>query len=231
MAEAASAVRPRRYERISALSPPHICDRVKPLRKRCSRLARRRRVTESGAMAAGSQQRGAVVVTGASSGIGEACARRLAGLGFHVFAGVRKHEDGERLAREIAGVDAAARSTSPTRDSIAARRAERRASGRRRGLAGLVNNAGVAVPAPIEHQPIDDFRAPDRGQPDRPGRRHAGVPAAAARRAAAASSTSARSAARSPSRCSAPTPPRSSRSRASPTRCGASCARGGSRSP
>ena len=55
-------------------------------------------------MAAGSQQRGAVVVTGASSGIGEACARRLAGLGFQVFAGVRKPEDGERLAREIAGV-------------------------------------------------------------------------------------------------------------------------------
>src|SRR5205085_9462346 len=69
-----------------------------------SRLAGRRRVPQSGAMAAGSQQRGAVVVTGASSGIGEACARRLARLGFQVFAGVRKAEDGERLAREIAGV-------------------------------------------------------------------------------------------------------------------------------
>ncbi|MFL5815996.1 MAG: SDR family NAD(P)-dependent oxidoreductase [Conexibacter sp.] len=107
-------------------------------------------------MAAGSQ-RGAVVVTGASSGIGEACARRLAGLGFRVFAGVRKAEDGERLAREIAGV-------TPLRidvvdaDSIAAaaRTVEEETAGR--GLAGLVNNAGVAVPAPIEHQPIDDFR-------------------------------------------------------------------------
>ena len=39
-------------------------------------------------------------------------------------------------------------------DSIARRRAARR----RGRLAGLVNNAGVAVPAPIEHQPIDDFR-------------------------------------------------------------------------
>jgi NAD(P)-dependent dehydrogenase (short-subunit alcohol dehydrogenase family) len=108
-------------------------------------------------MAAGSQQRGAVVVTGASSGIGEACARRLAGLGFQVFAGVRKDTDGERLAREIAGV-------TPLRidvvdaDSIAAaaRTVEEAIAGR--GLAGLVNNAGVAVPAPIEHQPIDDFR-------------------------------------------------------------------------
>jgi NAD(P)-dependent dehydrogenase (short-subunit alcohol dehydrogenase family) len=106
-------------------------------------------------MAAGSQ-RGAVVVTGASSGIGEACARRLAGLGFEVFAGVRKAEDGERLAREIAGM-------TPLRidvidaDSIAA--AAQSVSEQTQGrLAGLVNNAGVAVPAPIEHQAIDDFR-------------------------------------------------------------------------
>jgi len=108
-------------------------------------------------MAAGSQGRGAVVVTGASSGIGEACARRLAGLGFHVFAGVRKQEDGERLQREIGGVnplmidvvdaDSIARAAEIVRESIGDA-----------GLAGLVNNAGVAVPAPIEHQPIEDFR-------------------------------------------------------------------------
>jgi NAD(P)-dependent dehydrogenase (short-subunit alcohol dehydrogenase family) len=107
-------------------------------------------------MAASSQQRGAVVVTGASSGIGEACARRLAGLGFQVFAGVRKPEDGERLVREISGVTAV-RIDVTDADSIAAAAASvnEATSGR---LAGLVNNAGIAVPAPIEHQPIDDFR-------------------------------------------------------------------------
>jgi NAD(P)-dependent dehydrogenase (short-subunit alcohol dehydrogenase family) len=105
---------------------------------------------------AANAQRGAVVVTGASSGIGEACARRLAGLGFQVFAGVRKPEDGERLAREISGV-------TPLRidvidaDSIAAAASSvSDATGGR--LVGLVNNAGIAVPAPLEHQPIDDFR-------------------------------------------------------------------------
>ncbi len=107
-------------------------------------------------MAAGSQQRGAVVVTGASSGIGEACARRLAGLGFEVFAGVRKAQDGERLAREIAGVRALSVDVTDAASIAAAAETVRAATGGR--LAGLVNNAGVAVPAPVEHQPIDDFR-------------------------------------------------------------------------
>ncbi|HET6447556.1 MAG TPA: SDR family oxidoreductase [Conexibacter sp.] len=104
----------------------------------------------------GSGGRGAVVVTGASSGIGEACARRLAGLGFHVFAGVRKPDDGERLQHGIPGVTPLlidvidARSIADAAASVAAQTGGR--------LAGLVNNAGVAVPAPIEHQPIEDFR-------------------------------------------------------------------------
>jgi NAD(P)-dependent dehydrogenase (short-subunit alcohol dehydrogenase family) len=106
-------------------------------------------------MAAGSE-RGAIVVTGASSGIGEACARRLAGLGFQVFAGVRKDMDTERLAHEIPGVTPL-RIDVTDADSIAA--AAQSVSEQTHGrLAGLVNNAGVAVPAPIEHQPIDDFR-------------------------------------------------------------------------
>lgn len=112
-------------------------------------------------MGAGEQQgakgRGAVVVTGASSGIGEACARRLAREAFQVFAGVRKPEDGERLRREIPGVTPLILDVTDG-DSIAqaARTVSEQTASR--GLAGLVNNAGVAVPAPIEHQPIDDFR-------------------------------------------------------------------------
>jgi NAD(P)-dependent dehydrogenase (short-subunit alcohol dehydrogenase family) len=106
---------------------------------------------------AATSQRGAVVVTGASSGIGEACARRLAALGFAVFAGVRKSEDGERLQREIPGVTPLTIDVTDA-DSIAAaaRAVEQQTAGQ--GLAGLVNNAGIAVPAPLEHQPLDDFR-------------------------------------------------------------------------
>jgi NAD(P)-dependent dehydrogenase (short-subunit alcohol dehydrogenase family) len=114
-------------------------------------------VTESAAMAVGSQTPGAVVVTGASSGIGEACARRLAGLGFQVFAGVRKPEDGERLQREIPGVTPLPIDVTDANSIARAVQTLREATGDA-GLAGLVNNAGVAVPAPIEHQPIEDFR-------------------------------------------------------------------------
>jgi NAD(P)-dependent dehydrogenase (short-subunit alcohol dehydrogenase family) len=108
-------------------------------------------------MAAGSQ-RGGVLVTGASSGIGEACVRRLAALGFEVFAGVRKPADGERLTASIPGAVTPLRIDVTEQGSIAdAARKIGEASGGR-GLAGLVNNAGIAVPAPLEHQPIDDFR-------------------------------------------------------------------------
>jgi NAD(P)-dependent dehydrogenase (short-subunit alcohol dehydrogenase family) len=106
-------------------------------------------------MAASGQR--AVVVTGASSGIGEACARRLAAGGFQVFAGVRRDEDAERLRASIPGVE-------PVRldvvdgDSIAAAVASVREAVGERGLAGLVNNAGVAVPAPVEYVPIEAFR-------------------------------------------------------------------------
>jgi NAD(P)-dependent dehydrogenase (short-subunit alcohol dehydrogenase family) len=99
-------------------------------------------------------ERGRVVVTGASTGIGEASARRLAGAGFHVFAGVRKETDGERLAADPSGRVEAVTLDVTDRGSIAAA-AEKVGAG---GLAGLVNNAGVAVSGPMEFVPIDEFR-------------------------------------------------------------------------
>jgi NAD(P)-dependent dehydrogenase (short-subunit alcohol dehydrogenase family) len=108
-------------------------------------------------MAAGAQ-RGAVVVTGASSGIGEACARRLAGAGFHVFAGVRAPADGERLRSRAGGGIVPLRLDVVDDASIADAAREVAGACGERGLAGLVNNAGIAVPAPLEHQPIEDFR-------------------------------------------------------------------------
>ncbi len=99
-------------------------------------------------------QRGTVVVTGASTGIGEATTLHLKELGFEVLAGVRKDADAERLRGQ--GVQPLMLDVSEE-DSIASARAEvDQASGGR--LAALVNNAGIAVSAPLEYIPIDRFR-------------------------------------------------------------------------
>jgi NAD(P)-dependent dehydrogenase (short-subunit alcohol dehydrogenase family) len=98
---------------------------------------------------------GIVLITGASSGIGEAAAHAAAKAGFEVYAGVRKDVDAERLraaglrplkidVTDTAAIDAAA-------EEIGAAAAGR-------GLAGLVNNAGIAVPGPLEHVALDELR-------------------------------------------------------------------------
>jgi NAD(P)-dependent dehydrogenase (short-subunit alcohol dehydrogenase family) len=94
---------------------------------------------------------GTVLVTGASSGIGEATAFHLRELGFDPVAAVRKDEDAERLAGS--GLRTVRMDVTDV-DSIAAARAELGDG----PLAGLVNNAGIAVAAPLEFLPLDQLR-------------------------------------------------------------------------
>ena len=100
----------------------------------------------------------AVLITGASTGIGAACAIHLDRLGFVVLAGVRRDEDGEALRR------AASPSLVPLRldvtdpASIALAREAVDAIVGRAGLAGLINNAGIVVAGPVEAVPISAWR-------------------------------------------------------------------------
>jgi NAD(P)-dependent dehydrogenase (short-subunit alcohol dehydrogenase family) len=100
----------------------------------------------------------AIVVTGASSGIGEACALRMDELGFQVFAGVRKVEDGEALRRKGSERLTPVLLDVTDADSIASfARVVGEAVGED-GLAGLVNNAGIAVAGPLEFLPVEELR-------------------------------------------------------------------------
>src|SRR5918992_1682582 len=94
---------------------------------------------------------GTVLVTGASSGIGEATSLHLRELGFDSVAAVRKDDDAERLA--TCGLRTVRMDVTDV-DSIAAARAELGDG----PLAGLVNNAGIAVAAPLEFLPLDQLR-------------------------------------------------------------------------
>jgi NAD(P)-dependent dehydrogenase (short-subunit alcohol dehydrogenase family) len=102
--------------------------------------------------------RGAVVVTGTSTGIGAACALRLADEGFSVFAGVRRIADAELLQQRTS------RTFTPllidvTDGAWIARAADAvMQEVGDRGLAGLVNNAGIVRPGPLEFQPLADIR-------------------------------------------------------------------------
>jgi NAD(P)-dependent dehydrogenase (short-subunit alcohol dehydrogenase family) len=101
---------------------------------------------------------GAVVITGASTGIGRATARYLAERGFRVFAGVRRDEDAEALRQESAGRLTPLRVDVTDRGSIesAAREVEAALGGE--GLRGLVNNAGIGIGAPLEFIDLDELR-------------------------------------------------------------------------
>jgi NAD(P)-dependent dehydrogenase (short-subunit alcohol dehydrogenase family) len=99
-----------------------------------------------------------VVVTGASTGIGRATALHLASLGFDVYGGVRRETDGERLAAESSGgVTPVILDVADAESIDAASRRVADAIGDA-GLHGLVNNAGIAQPSPIEIMPIDTLR-------------------------------------------------------------------------
>ena len=100
----------------------------------------------------------AIFITGASKGIGEACALHFARRGYLTLAGVRLAEDGARLQEEAGEnlIPLQVDVTRPEQIRAAVERITEEVG--EAGLVGLVNNAGVAVAGPMEFTEIEDLR-------------------------------------------------------------------------
>jgi NAD(P)-dependent dehydrogenase (short-subunit alcohol dehydrogenase family) len=100
----------------------------------------------------------AVVITGASTGIGFAACQSLVRRGFCVFGSVRAQADAERLTEKLGTnyVPLIFDVTDPDSVNLAAA-AVKKSLGNQR-LFGLVNNAGIAVLGPLAYLPLERFR-------------------------------------------------------------------------
>jgi NAD(P)-dependent dehydrogenase (short-subunit alcohol dehydrogenase family) len=99
-----------------------------------------------------------VVITGASTGIGWATAKLLLDRGFRVFGSVRKPADADRLRGEFGANFTPLLFDVTDEAAVLAAAREVRAALAGETLAGLVNNAGIAVAGPVLELPIDQFR-------------------------------------------------------------------------
>jgi NAD(P)-dependent dehydrogenase (short-subunit alcohol dehydrogenase family) len=97
-----------------------------------------------------------VLVTGASTGIGQACALHLDRLGHRVYAGVRNEPDAQGLRERGSGriVPVMLDVTDQAKvDAVA-----KQIAGHASGLDGLVNNAGIIRGGPVEYLPVAEWR-------------------------------------------------------------------------
>ncbi len=99
-----------------------------------------------------------ILITGASTGIGRACAERMAKRDFRVFCGVRKESDATDLRAGDNPNLVPVYIDVTDSDAITRARSEIEATTGEDGLFGLVNNAGIAVGGPLEALTLDEIR-------------------------------------------------------------------------
>ncbi|MDE0078362.1 MAG: SDR family oxidoreductase [Caldilineaceae bacterium] len=105
-----------------------------------------------------SQQPRSVMITGASSGIGRACALWLDRAGWQVFATVRKEADGLRLKSDASPRLRTIQLDVTDSDQISAAARTLSEQVGREGLHGLVNNAGIAAGGLVEYLDPEELR-------------------------------------------------------------------------
>ncbi|HEY5983508.1 MAG TPA: SDR family oxidoreductase [Anaerolineales bacterium] len=99
-----------------------------------------------------------VVITGASTGIGRACALHMDTLGWQVFAGTRTESDAQSLRGDASErLQPLMLDVTDPHTIAEARAAVERFIGDT-GLSGLVNNAGIAYGGPVELLELDELR-------------------------------------------------------------------------
>jgi NAD(P)-dependent dehydrogenase (short-subunit alcohol dehydrogenase family) len=99
-----------------------------------------------------------VVITGASTGIGWATTKLLLDRGFRVFGSLRRQADAERLGREFGANFIPLLFDVTAEAAVLAAAREVRTAMNGETLAGLVNNAGIAVTGPVLGLAADEFR-------------------------------------------------------------------------
>lgn len=99
-----------------------------------------------------------ILITGASTGIGHACAEYLIKQGYFVFGSLRKEADAKRLQAEFG--DRFQALLFDVTDEQAIQRAKLEVAAKLNGqkLRALINNAGIAIGGPLKYLADDEVR-------------------------------------------------------------------------
>ena len=99
-----------------------------------------------------------ILITGASTGIGYELVKAFAQGGYKVFGSLRKPEDAEKLSSEFGEAFQPLLIDVTDEKSISKASEELLHTIGDQGLAGLINNAGIAIGGPVMHTPMEDYR-------------------------------------------------------------------------
>jgi len=113
------------------------------------------------------RKEGCVFITGCDSGMGEATALHLSGIGFRVYAGILLDESAEKLKEQATKLHSTDKNLIPVQIDVTKEESIKKAlstvkdhmqKNKGIGLVAIINCAGIATIGPFEYLPIADFR-------------------------------------------------------------------------